>query len=110
MACIRKRLNIRELFIDTEVFHKYFHDMMRKRGETLTKYINVEETDYRKLLHTLKEAMEGGHDEWSEDEGDTTVTKFKMPKRLIRMVSYGSSSNTFEQTHWDIEHDTMTEH
>ena len=56
--------------------------MMRERGETLTKYINVEETAYRKLQRALKEAMQEGHDEWSEDEGDETIKKFKMPKRL----------------------------
>ena len=56
---------------------------MRKRGETLIKYINAEETAYRKLQRTLKEAMEGGQDEWSsEDEPDTEVRKFKLPKRL----------------------------
>ena len=70
MAFIRKRLNIRELDLETEVFHKYVHDMLRNRGETLTKYINAEEIVYRKLQRTLKEAMQEGHDEWSEDEGD----------------------------------------
>ena len=57
--------------------------MMRKRGDTLTKYINAEETAYRKLQRTLTEAMEGGHDEWSEDDGNDKVKEFKMPKRLI---------------------------
>ena len=57
LAFIRKRLNIRELDLETEVFKKYFNDMMRKRGETLIKYINAEETAYRKLQRTLKEAM-----------------------------------------------------
>ena len=66
--------------------------MMRKRGETLTKYINAEDIAYRKLQRTLKEAMQGGHDEWSEDECDETVKKFKMPKRLRQ---------------WNIKHDTM---
>ena len=56
---------------------------MRKRGDTLIKYINAEETAYRKLQRTLKEAMEGGQDEWSsEEEPDTGVRKFKLPKRL----------------------------
>ena len=54
LAFIRKRLNIRELDLETEVFKKYFNDMMRKRGETLIKYINAEETAYRKLQRTLK--------------------------------------------------------
>ena len=57
LAFIKRRLNIRELDLETEVFKKYFNDMMRKRGETLTKYINAEETAYRKLQHTLREAM-----------------------------------------------------
>ena len=43
LAFIRKRLNIRELDLDTEAFLNYFNDMMRKRGDTLTKYINAEE-------------------------------------------------------------------
>ena len=42
LAFIRKRLSIRELDLDTEAFHKYFNDMMRKRGDTLTNYIHVE--------------------------------------------------------------------
>ena len=82
LAFIKKRLNIRELDLETEVFQKYFNSMMRKRGETLIKYINAEETAYRKLQRTLKEAMEGGQDEWSsEDEPDAEVRKFKLPKR-----------------------------
>ena len=31
LAFIRTLLNIRELDFDTEVFHKYLHEMMRKR-------------------------------------------------------------------------------
>ena len=43
---IKRRLNIRELDLETEAFKTYFNDMMRKRGDTLTKYINAEETAY----------------------------------------------------------------
>ena len=43
---------------------------MRQRGDTLTKYINAEETTYRTLQRTLKEAVEGGKDEYSEDGHD----------------------------------------
>ena len=53
---------------------------MRKRGETLNKHISAEETAYRTLQRTLKEVMEGGHAEWSDDEGDGTVKKFKCPR------------------------------
>ena len=42
--------------------------MMRKKDGTLTKYINAEETAYRKLQKVLKEAMEDNTDEYSEDE------------------------------------------
>ena len=57
--------------------------MMRKSDETLIKYINAEETAYRKLQRTLKEAMEGGADEYSSDEDPTQEPrKFKLPKRL----------------------------
>ena len=82
LAFIRKRLNIRELDLETEAFKKYFNDMMRKRGETLTKYMNAEETAYRKLQRTLKEAMEGGTDEYSDDDHGTDEARFKLPKRL----------------------------
>ena len=70
LAFLKKRLNIRELDMETDTFKKYLNDMMIRRGETLTKYMNAEETAYRKLQRTLKEAMEGGKDEWSEDEED----------------------------------------
>ena len=33
---IRKRLNICDLDLETEAFEKYFNQLMRKRGETLT--------------------------------------------------------------------------
>ena len=55
---------------------------MRKRGETLTKYINAEETAYRKLQRTLNEATEGGKYEYSSDDDETEEKKFKLPKRL----------------------------
>ena len=49
----------------------------------MTKYMNAEETAYRKLQHTLKEVMEDGVDEWREDEdAQTGIQKFKLPKRL----------------------------
>ena len=66
---------------------------MRCKGETLTKYIHAEEIAYRKLQRVLKEAMDGGEDEYSEEEvtitavppiGQPTTTprKFQLPKRL----------------------------
>ena len=57
LTFIRKRLNIRELDLETEAFQKYFNDLMIKRGETLTKYINAAERAYSKLQRTVKEAM-----------------------------------------------------
>ena len=68
LAFIKKRLNIRELDLETEVFKKYFDGIVRKRGETLIKYIHAEEQAFRKLQRPLREAMEGGHDEWGSDE------------------------------------------
>ena len=59
LALIRKRLNIRDLDLETEAFDKYFNHRNRKRDETLNKYTNGEETAYRKLQRVLKEAMEG---------------------------------------------------
>ena len=84
LAFIRKRLNIRDLDLETEAFDKYFNHTIRKRGETLNKYINAEETAYRKLQRVLKEAMEGGADEFSEDDTppDPKKRKFQLPKRL----------------------------
>ena len=40
---IQKRLDIRELDLETEDFKKQFDDIVRKRGETLIKYIHAEE-------------------------------------------------------------------
>ena len=68
LAFIRKRLNIRDLDLETEAFDTYFNHMIRKRGETLNKYTDAEETAYRKLQRALKEATEGGADEFSEDD------------------------------------------
>ena len=93
LAFIRKRLNIRDLDLETEAFDKYFNKMMRRKGGTLTKYIHAEEIAYRKLQRVLKEAMEGGEDEYSDEEmtitalpalGQPTTTpkKFQLPKRL----------------------------
>ena len=83
LARIKKRLNIRELDLETEVFQTYFNSMMRKSGETLIKYIHAEETAHHKLQRTLKEAMEGGQDEWSSgDEPDAEARKFKLPNDL----------------------------
>ena len=59
LAFIRKRLKIRDLDLETEAFDKYFNKMIRRNGETLTKYIHAEEIAYRKLQRVLKEAMEG---------------------------------------------------
>ena len=57
--------------------------MMRKKGETLTKYINAEETAYRKLQRVLKEAMEGGQEGHSDGgQQPPSVNKFQRPKRL----------------------------
>ena len=57
LAFTRKRLSIRELDLETEAVQNYVNDMLRKRGETLTTYINAEETSYRKLQRTLEESM-----------------------------------------------------
>ena len=90
LAFIRKRLNIRDLDLETEAFDRYFNKMTRQKGETLTKYIHAEEIAYRKLQRILKEAMEGGNDEFSGDDDGTgnpsnpppPPKKFQLPKRL----------------------------
>ena len=56
--------------------------MMRKKGETLTKYINAEEAAYRKLQRVLKEAMDGDKEEYSSEDESTKNKKFQLPKRL----------------------------
>ena len=83
LELIRKRLNIRDLDLETEVFQTYFKGLMRKRGETSTKHIHAEEAAYRTFQRVLKEAMDGEHDEYSEDEsGWYDPKKFQIPKRL----------------------------
>ena len=81
LAFIRKRLHITDLNLETEAFEKYFTHLVRKKGETLMKYINAEETAYRKLQRVLKSATDGGQDEYSSDDGSTN-RKFQLPKRL----------------------------
>ena len=45
------------------------------------KYINTDETAYRKLQRVLKIATDGGEDEYSGDDGSNTK-RFQLPKRL----------------------------
>ena len=61
MAFIRNLIHITDLSFETEAFDKYFTHLVRKKGETLMKYINAEESAYRKLQRVLKDAMEEGH-------------------------------------------------
>ena len=68
--------------METEAFERYFTKLARKKGDTLMKYINAEESAYRKLQRVLKDAMEGGHEEYSSDEETSEVKKFQLPKRL----------------------------
>ena len=82
LAFIRKRLNITDLSMDVEAFERYFTKLARKKGDTPLKYINAEESAYRKLQRVLKDAMEGGHEEYSSDEETSEVKKFQLPKRL----------------------------
>ena len=47
------------------------------------KYINEEETAYRKLQRVLKTAIDEGQDEFSDDDPSTPQkNRFKLPKRL----------------------------
>ena len=48
LAFIRKRLHNTDLSLETETFEKYFTHLARKKGETRMKYINAEESAYRK--------------------------------------------------------------
>ena len=80
---LRKRLHITDLNLETEAFEKYFTHLARKKGETLMKYINEEETAYRKLQRVLKTAIDEGQDEFSDDDqASPQKSKFKLPKRL----------------------------
>ena len=83
---LHKRLNVTDIKLETEAFDKYFTRLARKRGETLLKYIHAEETAYRKLQRVLKDATEGGEDEYSSEEevklGDSRKRKSQLPKRL----------------------------
>ncbi len=62
LAFIRKRIHITDLNLETDAFEKYFNHLTRKKGETLMKYVNAEESAYRKLQRVLKDAMEDGHE------------------------------------------------
>ena len=105
LASIWKMLNIRDLDLETEAFDKYFNNMMRRKGETLTKYINAEETAYRKLQRVLKEAMEGGQDEYSDDDwiisGQPTnqgVKQVPITETTSRLVIHGTVTNSIKRT------------
>ena len=45
-------------------------------------YINAEESAYRRLQRVLRDAMEGGQDEYSETDETSDVERFQLPKRL----------------------------
>ena len=48
------------------------------------KYINGEETAYRKLQKVLKAAIDNGQDEFSdEDESPPSAKRLLLPKRLL---------------------------
>ena len=81
LTFIRKRLHITDLHLETDAFDKYFTHLARKKGESLMKYINAEETAYRKLQRVLKTAADDGEDEYSDDDG-TQTRRFRLPKRL----------------------------
>ena len=98
LTFIRKRLNIRDLDLETEAFDKYFNKMMRQKGETLTKYIHAEEIAYRKLQRILKEATDGGTDEFSGDDDDSPP-KDKNPtsKTTTLLVIHGKIPNSIKR-------------
>ena len=58
--------------------------------------MNAEETAHRTLQRTLKEAMDGGKEEWSEDEHDD-VHRFKLPKRLRGWLFMGRAQIPLEE-------------
>ena len=105
-----KRLNIRGLDLETEVFQTYFNGLMRNRGETLTKHINAEETAYRKLQRVLKEAMDDNNDEYSEDESGWYYPKqFQIPKRLRGWLFMERAQIPFKEHAGNFKHDTTAE-
>ena len=81
LSFIRKRLHITDLHLETDAFEKYFTHLARKRGETLMKYINEEDTAHRKLQRVLKTATDDGKDDYSDDD-DPDTKRFRLPKRL----------------------------
>ena len=62
LAFIRKRLHITDLSLETEAFDTHVNQLVRKKGETLMKYVNAEESAHRKLQRVLKDAMDDGHE------------------------------------------------
>ena len=82
LTFIKKRLHITDLSLETEAFDRYFNKLIRRRGETLTKFVNAEESAYRKLQRVLKQATDDGAEEYSSDDGSSGSKKFQLPKRL----------------------------
>ena len=71
----------------------------------MAKYMNAEEAAYRKVQRTLKEATEGGRDEYSAYGDGTDGKKFKLPKSLrgwlfmeCSLIPLKAHSGIFHQT------------
>ena len=97
LKLIQTRLNITDFQLETESFSKLFDKLERRRGDTITKYINAEEAAYRKLQSVLKEALKEGADEYSDDDTEPSgkgSNKFKLPKTPSWLVLSSTSTHT----------------
>ena len=78
---------MRDLAEEVKLFEKYFFNLQRHKGETMTKYAQEEETSYRKVQNMLQRVVESNTDktekEYSDDDEDTKTGKtiFELPKR-----------------------------
>ena len=108
LAFIRKRLHITDLHLETEAFDKYFSHLARKKGETLMKYINAEETAYRKLQRILKSATEVGEDEYSSDDG--SAKKKSITQKITWLALPGTCRNSSQRTQWNSKSDRWNEY
>jgi len=82
LSFIRHRLHITDLSLETDAFENFFTHLALKKGKTLMKYINVEDTSYRRLQRVLEDAEEDGEEEYSDEDGTLHVKRFQLPKRL----------------------------
>ena len=74
------------------------------------KYINAEESAYRKLQRVLKDALQEGTDEYSEDDQASDTNKFQLPKNAAWLAFHATCFHSCQRAQWDFEHVWMNEY